>query len=331
MRVSVTGAGVLGLSAALMLAKRGCVVDVHERSSEIGPESCSWLAGGMLAPWCEAESADDVVRDLGAFGMDFWEENVTSFRRNGTLVVAAPRDLPDLTQFAERTSGFRWVDGDEIAALEPDLAGRFQKGLFFEKEGHMDPRGALMDLKKRLDDLGVTFHLNSDGRKKAKGADWQLDCRGLAARDELVDLRGVKGEMLVLKTTDIRLSRPVRFLHPRVPVYIVPRDDGRFMVGATMIENDEPGRFTVRSMLELLGAAYALHPSFGEAEIEETGVGTRPAFADNLPRIRVRGRRVFANGLYRHGYLLSPAVAEKAAAFMFGDAVNQEFMDEVSD
>ena len=103
------------------------------------------------------------------------------------------------------------------------------------------------------------------------------------------------------------------------------------MVGATMIENDEPGRFTVRSMLELLGAAYALHPSFGEAEIEETGVGTRPAFADNLPRIRVRGRRVFANGLYRHGYLLSPAVAEKAAAFMFGDAVNQEFMDEVSD
>lgn len=331
MRVSVTGAGVLGLSAALMLAKRGCTVDVHEKSASVGPESCSWLAGGMLAPWCEAESAEDVVRDLGIFGMDFWEENVTSFRRKGTLVVTAARDLPDLNQFAARTSGHRWVDGEEIAALEPDLAGRFQKGLFFEKEGHMDPRGALMDLKERLDDLGVTFHMESDGLIEGKDADWELDCRGLAARDELVDLRGVKGEMLVLRSDDIHLSRPVRFLHPRVPVYIVPRDDGRFMVGATMIENDEGDRFTARSMLELLGAAYALHPAFGEAEVEETGVGTRPAFADNLPKLRVRGRRIFANGLYRHGYLLSPALAEKAAAFMFGDNVNQEFMDEVSD
>ena len=100
----------------------------------------------------------------------------------------------------------------------------------------------------------------------------------------LSDLRGVKGEMLVLETRDISFARPVRMLHPRHPVYIVPRGDGRFMIGATMIENEERSRVTARSVLELLSAVYAIHPAFGEAEIVETGSDVRPALPDNLPR-----------------------------------------------
>jgi glycine oxidase len=121
---------------------------------------------------------------------------------------------------------------------------------------------------------------------KQARADWTIDCRGLAAQDALPDLRGVKGEMLVLYTREIALRRPVRLLHPRHPAYIVPRGDGRFMIGATMIENEEAGRITARAMLELLGAAYCLHPAFAEAEIVETGAGVRPAFPDNLPRLQ---------------------------------------------
>ena len=79
-------------------------------------------------------------------------------------------------------------------------------------------------------------------------------------------------------------------LHPKRPVYIVPRGDGLFMVGATMIENEERSRVTARSVVELVNSAYAIHPGFAEAEIVEMGSDVRPAFPDNLPRLTRRGR-----------------------------------------
>ena len=111
----------------------------------------------------------------------------------------------------------------------------------------------------------------------------------------------------------MKLSRPVRMLHPRHPVYIVPRPDGTFMVGATMIENEERARVTAQSLVELVNSAFAIHPAFAEAEVVETGSDVRPSFADNLPRIKREGRRLYLNGLYRHGFLLSPALASRAA------------------
>ena len=134
------------------------------------------------------------------------------------------------------------------------------------------------------------------------------------ARDALADLRGVRGEMLILRTREIRLSRPVRFLHPRIPLYVMPRADGHFMVGATMIESAARGPVTARSAIELLSAAYALHPAFGEADIVEMRADVRPAFPDNLPRLVTRGPRTYLNGFYRHGFLLAPAFAQSAAA-----------------
>ena len=124
--------------------------------------------------------------------------------------------------------------------------------------------------------------------------------------------------MLILRTPELRLSRPVRLLHPRFPLYIVPREDHHFMVGATMIESSATGPITARSTMELLNAAYALHPAFGEAEIVETGVGLRPAFPDNLPHVEWMGGVLSINGLYRHGFLLAPAMAQKAADLLVG-------------
>src|SRR3546814_11403678 len=91
--------------------------------------------------------------------------------------------------------------------------------------------------------------------------------------------------MLLLSCRDVSLSRPVRLLHPRILVYVVPRGNGLYMVGATMIETGSAGPITARSMMELLNAAYALPPAFGEAEIVETGVGIRPAYPHHLPRV----------------------------------------------
>ena len=94
------------------------------------------------------------------------------------------------------------------------------------------------------------------------------------------------------------------------------------MVGASVIESEDAGPVSVRSALELLGSAYALHPAFGEAEIVDMGAGVRPSFPDNVPKIVVRGRTLHVNGLYRHGFLLAPALAELAAAYLETGAID---------
>lgn len=119
--------------------------------------------------------------------------------------------------------------------------------------------------------------------------------------------------MLLLRCPELTLSRPVRLLHPRFPVYVVPRGNGLYMVGATMVETDAPGAITLRSAMELMGTAFALHPAFAEAAIVETGAGLRPAWPDNVPRISEACGRLHLNGLYRHGFLTAPALAERLA------------------
>ena len=138
------------------------------------------------------------------------------------------------------------------------------------------------------------------------------------ASQSSADLRGVRGERILIQTHEVTLSRPVRLLHPRHPIYIVPWSEGRFVIGATMLESEDDGPASVRSTLDLLGAAYTLHPAFGEAAILEVGAGVRPAFPDNLPRVRVRdgGASIMANGAYRHGFLLAPVLAEAVANYL---------------
>ncbi|MGH6818613.1 MAG: FAD-dependent oxidoreductase [Methylovirgula sp.] len=325
-KIRVIGAGVVGLTVAYELARAGQSVEIVERTAGPGL-GCSYFAGGMLAPWCEEESAEPLVLEWGREGIEYWTKTVPAAEVNGTLVVAPPRDRPDLVRFSRLTAGFEWLDAAAVADREPDLAGRFDQALFFAREAHLDPRRAMSMLAARLKEFAtVRFRFDTAAEAVTEPADWTLDCRGFAARHQLADLRGVKGEMLVLATREISLARPVRLLHPRHPVYVVPRGDGRFMVGATLIENEDR-RITARSVLELLSAAYALHPAFGEAEIVETGADLRPAFPDNLPRIRRTGRVLHMNGLYRHGFLLAPALARRAAAVVLRDAHFPEVMD----
>jgi len=328
MRVTIIGAGVAGLATAAEFTDQGHAVTVIARSPQIGSDCCSWLAGGMLAPWCEGESAEEPVVRLGQESIGWWEKHVSGVKREGTLVLSHNRDASELRRFARRTEAFDTIDHERINALEPDLAERFRQGLFFAREGHLDPRKTLVELAGNLQRKGVVFHLNTDADEAKIDADIVVDARGLSARDVLPDLRGVKGEMLVVRSRDINLSRPVRLLHPRIPLYILPRGDGVHMIGATMIESDQRGGISVRSTLELLSAAYALHPAFGEAEILETGVDARPAFPDNLPRVRRRGKTIYVNGLYRHGFLLSPAIARMAVASATTPETKPEFVED---
>jgi glycine oxidase len=312
MRVTVVGAGVAGLAVSTGLVERGAEVSVVERAEDLSA-SASWLAGGMLAPFCEGESAPASVVELGQGAIDWWDARAPGVVRAGTLVVAPPRDVGEIERFARRTFGWERVDEARIDALEPDLSGRYAKGLFFAGEGHLDPRVALRALADRLRARGAELRLGVDAETLGREAGIVVDCRGFAARRELPDLRGVRGEMVRVRTHEVTLTRAVRLLHPRYPLYVVPRADGEYMIGATMIESAEKGAVSVRSALELLGAAYALHPAFGEAEILEMSADVRPAYPDNEPRIEERHGRIFINGFYRHGFLLAPAFAERAA------------------
>jgi len=325
-QITIIGAGIAGLCCALELCERGASVELLERAPQLAGAGCSWFAGGMLAPWCERESSPPLIAQLGMESLAWWRAHFAGTALAGTLVVAHPRDTGELLQFARRTAHCESVGAEAIAALEPDLGGRFIHGLHFREEGHLDPRAALAALAARLRERGVDIRFGVSAA--ARAARTVLDCSGLAARCQLPDLRGVKGEMLLVRLPELHLTRPVRLLHPRLPLYVVPRGQGLYMVGATMIESDEATRISARSLLELLSAAYALHPAFGEAQIMEIGTGVRAAFPDNLPRLRRCGGALHVNGLYRHGFLLAPALARRATDVLLEGRHYPEVMDD---
>jgi glycine oxidase len=321
--ISIIGAGIAGTWQALLLSRAGFDVTLFERDDASLQNSTGYWAGGMLAPFCEAEATEPVVTRLGLRSLDLWDHELPAGPRSGTLVVAHRRDRSDFDRFAQRTTGHDLIDAGRLTELEPQLEGQFDRALFYAKEHHVEPRKVLPELHAKLRDQGVAIRFCTDDATAGDGV--TIDCRGIAARDDITNLRGVKGEMIIVETRDVALLRPVRLLHPRWPLYIVPREDNRFMIGATTIEAEDSG-VSVRSALELLSAAYAVHPAFAEARIVEIGSGLRPAFPDNLPRIRIDGERISVNGLYRHGFLLAPALAELTTAYLQRGAIDNEVM-----
>jgi glycine oxidase len=312
--IAIRGAGVVGLWQALALARAGHTVTIYERSATPFADACSPYAGAMLAPRCEEESAEPIIRELGLRSIALWCETYPGTTVNGSLVVAPPRDQTLLDRFARMTGGSERLEGNALEALEPDLSTRFSTALYYPGEAHLAPDSALDFLLTEAKAAGARLILGHG--EVPEGADLIIDCRGLAARDKLPALRGVRGERIVVRARDVALARPVRLLHPRFPLYAVPWGDGLFMIGATVVESEETGPVTLRSALELLSAAYALDPAFGEAEIVKLGAGARPAFPDNRPRIITGKGYIYVNGLYRHGFLLAPALAELVANYL---------------
>ena len=221
---SVLGSGITGLCIATALCEQGEKVEVIEAPHI---QAASYFAGGMLAPFCEGESAPDIVVQNGQLSVDWWDKHIVNVKHTGTLVIAPARDVSELKRFANMTINHEWVEPELI---EPDLESRFSQGLFFPTEAFIDPRLALQELKQNLRDQNVHFHTGSPLGKV-------IDCTGMAAKRKLKNLRSVRGEMVIFENHDVKFSRPIRLLHPRFPCYLVPRANGRFMVGATMVES----------------------------------------------------------------------------------------------
>ncbi len=314
--ITIAGAGIVGLWQALTLAKAGHRVRLFERSTQPFYESSSQWAGAMIAPECESESAPEIVRDLGRQSLALWRATYAGLMENGTLVVAAVRDRSELTRFQRMTENHQLLHATRLAELEPHLADRFDAALYFPGEAHMNAMVAMGALLEKVRAAGVDVMLVEPFMRV--DGDTLIDCRGMAAAADVPGLRGVRGERIVVDAPGVDLARPVRLLHPRQPIYVVPQGGGRFVIGATVIEREDAGQVTVRSALELLGSAFALHPGFAEATIIDMGAGVRPAFADNTPRILIEndGAAIRVNGMYRHGFLLAPVIAQAVATYL---------------
>lgn len=347
-RIDVVGAGVAGLVTALVLARRGVEVVVWD-ADPLAEGGCTAHGGGMLAPVSELDHAEPWVVALGGDSAARWrallpEAPPSVLQADGILAVAHRPDWPLLDELVDRAAragaGARVqrVDGDGIAAREPALAGRFARGVWLPDEGVVHPLALRRWLRAAIEQAGgsvrsgVTVEV-SDLGARVDGALLSrpfVDARGMGAAADL-PLRPVRGEYVRLSHASVALSRPVRVMHPRYPLYVIPRGEGRVYVGATQTESDEQGGAHVRSALELLTALYSVHPGFADARIDAIGVGHRPALPSNRPLVRVDRDRVVINGLFRHGFLLAPVLATTVAERLAGRApssVVAPFVDE---
>ena len=330
---AILGAGLMGRLLAVELARQGHRVDIYDAGSAAAEGSAATVAAAMLAPLAESAITEPGVVRMGHHALARWPQLLAPltqpvfFQQAGTLVVWHRQDAAEAQRLTRQLEAnqravpqlpsLQKLDAAALAQAEPTLAHRFAQGLFLPGEGQLDNRQLLASLLVEMQRLGVGMHWHAP-RSTAEFAtglsgqpDWVLDCRGLGAKPQWPALRGVRGEVLRIHAPDVTLQRPTRLVHPRYPIYIAPKQDHLFVIGATEIESQDLSPASVRSTLELLSAAYAVHPGFAEGRILELSAQCRPTLPDNLPAIRqTRARTLEINGLYRHGFMIAPALLD---------------------
>jgi glycine oxidase len=303
-------------------------VVLYDAGSYRGENSAAWVAAGMIPPMTEAIEADAEIASMGKHSLSLWPRWLAElpepvfFRDNGTLLLWHREDAGEAVRaqrkFASQQS-IKQIDSARIREMEPALATRFPEALYISNEAQVDNRAFLKAVAIALVEAEVECHWETfveDGTLLDAGI--VVDCRGMGAKRDWAKLRGVRGEIVRLHAPEIELRHMLRLLHPRCPVYIVPRADGNLVVGATSIESDDRSPASVRGVLELLTSAYSVLPALAEARILEFNTQVRPALPDNLPALRFDRERkaLYINGLYRHGFLLTPTIVEEVLGLL---------------
>ncbi|MGI9001242.1 MAG: glycine oxidase ThiO [Pseudonocardia sp.] len=355
-RVTVIGAGVIGLSCAWRAAASGLRVTVLDPAPASG---ASWVAGGMLAPVTEAWPGEEGLLDLGVESLRRWpgfaaELGVAAgrpagLRTEGTVVVATGvgdrAELDTLAGYlAELGRDVDRLSGRELRRLEPALGPDVRGGLSVPGDLAVDNRVLLGALRAACERAGAGFVERAarvvldDGARvtgvRTDGADLDSDvvlvCAGAhsgALHPALHGLvRPVRGEILRLAHRPGALpppSRTVRALVDGRPVYAVPRDGGGLVIGATQAETGFDAHVTVGGVRDLLRDAERVLPGIAEYALVESAAGLRPGSPDNLPLVGPVGPEglLAATGHHRSGMLLAPITADAVAALLRGAAV----------
>jgi glycine oxidase len=335
MHIGIAGVGLVGRVLALNLLRQGHTLTLFDEDTAYGDNAAGMTAAGMLAVFAELESAESVIFEHGKRSIALWPALLEqigiadAFQQEGSIITAHPQDYGELDHFidtlkskVEEASEIELLDKQALRELEPDLE-QHAKAFFIPQEGQVD---AQRFMKASSDYLlahpKVTWHQEQKVMDVSVGSifvandvkkfNWVFDTRGLGASEQVEHLRGVRGEVFWLDAPEVNITRPTRMLHPRYKIYIVPRPNNRYIIGATEIESEDKSPMSVRSSLELLSAVYSMHSGFAEARIVNMVTNCRPTLRDNLPTIIQDKKLTRINGLYRHGYLLAPAVVEEA-------------------
>ena len=313
------------------------------------PTAAGFTAAGMLSPLAELDNAEPAVAALGWRSLALWRDIAAAlparpaFADRGSLLVAHRADLGTARRMLDRlaaaiatpewqgasppeslqSQGAQPLDAAALRTLEPSIQGPAHAWLL-PGEGQIDTVATLAAL--HADAQGVDWHWGqrvlaveagegggtlrtADGRVLA--FDKVIDVRGVGARPDL-PVRGVRGEVVWLQAPCHGLTRPVRLLHPRHRVYIVPRSANDVLVGASEVESEDRSPVSLRSATELMAAAHSVVPGLAEARILRLDVNLRPALPDNNPCIQHAPKLLRINGLFRHGWLLAPALVDQA-------------------
>ncbi|OAI49165.1 thiamine biosynthesis protein thio [Gammaproteobacteria bacterium SCGC AG-212-F23] len=327
MNAAIVGAGILGKLLAWSLQRAGWQITLIDAGKT---QNCSQAAAGLLTPVAELEKNSSLIYQLGIKALqDHWPailaelpENIY-FQNKGSILLSHIRDQAEIQHFMDLvthktdvTVRYEALNQKTLTTLEPELT-HFQKGYYFPDEGLLDNQTLLSVLEKILE-TRVTFLKNTEVtaiaphqitfNNKIHTFDWVFDCRGLGAKSQFSDLRGIRGELIWVYAPDVHITRPIRFMHPRYRLYLAPRVDHIYLLGASEVEAEDYSAISVRSTLELLTALYCLHPKFAEARIIKTTTHCRPTLAHHLPKIKYTQGLMAINGLYRHGFLIAPTL-----------------------
>jgi glycine oxidase len=346
----VIGAGLIGLAVADALARRGLTVRVlDERAAH---EAASWAGAGMLAPHPERAGHEAFERlclrsfeRYPAFVADLVERTAfdPKLRTDGVLIVApsgsaAERLRERARELRARAVGATWLDAAEARDAEPALGADQHGALLVAAGGHVDNRRLLAALEAACRAAGVEIERDATGVRveiehdRVTGA---RTSRDRFAASHVVNAAGawagripgvptvaavpvvpVKGQMLALSCA----PPPVRRVTWLDDHYLVPREDGRLLVGATIERAQFDGRVTAGAVRELLDAVLDRLPVLNDAALVETWAGLRPGTPDGLPYLGptpVEGY-VLACGHYRNGILLAPETAHAIAELVDG-------------
>ncbi len=334
MKIAIVGVGLCGRLLALELIKQGHEIHLFDKDDAFNQQSCGYVAAAMLSPYAETETGASLLpRFLRS--IEIWQDlhkdlnQQFSLNLNGSIVVSHRQEQAELDYFAQTLQQrvgqklpFQALSTTELHAKEPTLSNELQRAYYLPDEGFLDNWQFYTVVDAFLQRHRVKHYVNEEISNLAAGVvysqgqklqfDLVCDCRGLGAKADISGLRGVRGEVIYVAAPEVNLQHAIRFLHPRYRIYIVPRQRSYYVIGASEIESEDMSPLSVRSCLELLSAAYALHSGFAEARIIKTMVQCRPAMPDNLPYLHYEPGLLRINGLYRHGYLLAPALIEEA-------------------
>ena len=350
MKMAIAGAGLLGRLLAFRLASAGHDVEVFDPAAHAEARGAAgWTAAGMLCPVAELQCADENVFAMGLRSLELWPEIAgqlglpVEVKREGSLLFAhrgdegaAARSIDFLTRKAPKGFEPQALTMEQVRELEPSVRGPAHAWML-PGEGRIHTVQAMHALAAAATSAGARWCWSTSVERLEPGAlwangerlayDWVFDARGVGAKPEL-PVRGVRGEVFTLHAPGLAIHRPLRLLHPRFAVYLVPRAGDQVVVGASEIEAEDRSPVSLRTTVELLSAAHSVVPELAEARIVHADANLRPAMPDNLPVIDVKDGIVRVNGLFRHGWLIAPAVVESALCHAGLDSASSAAFDQ---